>query len=83
MILYSASTNDNAPPPDAGKYIRWGIIAVIALAIFAIIGNQGVVFSMNLTEFADKFTKPVFYSIISAIILSTIALLRVNISARS
>ena len=81
--MYSASTNDNAPPPDAGKYIRWGIIAVIALAIFAIIGNQGVVFSMNLTEFADKFTKPVFYSIISAIILSTIALLRVNISART
>ncbi len=80
--MYSAST-EKAPPPDAGKYIRWGIVGVIAIIIFAIGANQGVILSMNLTEFDVKFTKPLYYSLISAIILSSISLVRVNILSRS
>ncbi len=38
---------------------------------------------MNFTEFGDQFTKPLFYTLISTVILSTIALIRVNIGARS
>ena len=83
MILYSASTDKQAPPPDAGKYIRLGIIGIIVIAIFAIVGNQAVILSMNFTEFSDQFTKPLYYSLVSTIILSAIALVRVNIGARS
>ena len=81
--MYSKPKQDTAPPPDAGKYIRLGIAAAIGLAIFAIVGYQGVIFSMNVDEFADKFTKPLFYAIVSAIVLSAIALVRVNIAKRS
>jgi len=81
--LYSASTDKQAPPPDAGKYIRFGIIGIIGIVIFAIVGNQSVILSMNFTEFGDQFTKPLFYTLISTVILSTIALIRVNIGARS
>ncbi len=81
--MYSAETDKKGPPPDAGRYIRLGIIAAIALATFAIIGNQAVTLSMNVTEFEDKFTKPLYYSVVSALILSSIALVRVNMAARS
>ena len=82
--MYNKPKQDTAPPPaDAGKYIRIGIVVAIGLIIFAIVGNQGIVLSLNMTEFEDKFTKPLYYSIISAIILSSIALIRVNIVKRS
>ncbi|MFB5624053.1 MAG: hypothetical protein ACE5RP_03940, partial [Nitrosopumilus sp.] len=81
--MYSASTDKQAPPPDAGKYIRLGIVAIIGIVIFAMVGNQAVILSMNFTEFGDQFTKPLYYTLISAIILSAIALVRVNITGRS
>ena len=81
--MYSTSTDKQAPPPDTGKYIRIGIIAAIAIVIFASVTNQGVILSMNISEFEDKFTKPLYYSVLSAVILSTIALVRVNIVGRS
>ena len=81
--MYSASTDKQAPPPDAGKYIRLGIVAIIGIVIFAIVGNQAVILSMNFTEFGDQFTKPLYYTLVSTIILSAIALVRVNIAGRS
>jgi len=81
--LYSASTDKQAPPPDAGKYIRLGIVAIIGIAIFTMVGNQAVILSMNFTEFGDQFTKPLYYTLISTLILSAIALIRVNIVGRS
>ena len=81
--MYSAATDKQAPPPDAGKYVRLGIVAVIAIAIIAIVGNQAVILSMNFTEFGEKFTKPLYYSLVSSIILAAIALVRVNIVSRS
>ena len=47
------------------------------------VGNQAVILSMNFTEFGDQFTKPLYYTLVSAIILSAIALIRVNIAGRS
>ena len=47
------------------------------------VGNQAVVLSMNFTEFGEQFTKPLYYTILSTLILSAIALIRVNISGRS
>ena len=83
MILYSASTDKQTPPPDAGKYIRLGIVAIIGIVIFALVGNQAVILSMNFTEFGDQFSKPLYYTLVSTLILSAIALVRVNITGRS
>ena len=81
--MYSVSTDKQAPPPDAGKFIRLGIVAVIGVVIFAIVGKQGVILSMNFIEFGEQFTKPLYYTLVSTIILSAIALVRVNIAGRS
>jgi uncharacterized membrane protein (UPF0182 family) len=83
LLLYSATTDKQAPPPDTGKLVRLIIVAIIIVAIFAIIGNQAVILSMNFTEFGEQFSKPLYFSLISAIILSAIALVRVNIFGRS
>jgi len=76
--LYSEKKEGSAPPPDAGKFVRIGIIGVIAVIIFALAGNQAVILSMNFTEFQDTFTKPLYYSLTGGIILAGIALIRVN-----
>ena len=59
--MYSEKKEGSAPPPDAGKFVRIGIIGVIAVIIFALAGNQAVILSMNFTEFQDTFTKPLYY----------------------
>ena len=81
--MYSASTDKQAPPPDAGKFIRLGIVVIIGIVIFAMVGNQAVILSMNFTEFGDQFSKPLYYTLVSTIILAAIALVRVNVSGRS
>ena len=81
--MYSASTDKQAPPPDTGKFIKLAIIAIIGIAIFVMVGNQAVILSMNFAEFGDQFSKPLYYSLVSTIILSAISLVRVNIKARS
>ena len=51
--MYSSSKESNAPPPDAGKYLRIGIAALIAIIAFALVGGQAVLLFMNVEEFAD------------------------------
>ena len=69
--MYSAEKeNGNAPPPDAGKFVRIGIVALISVIFFALVANQAVILSMNVTEFAETFTKPLFFSLIGGIILA-------------
>ena len=82
--MYSAEKqDDSAPPPDAGKLIRIGIVAIIGVVFFALAGNQAVILSMNITEFADTFTKPLMFSLIGGLVLAGIALIRVNVAKRS
>ena len=82
--MYSAEKQDgDAPPPDAGKLIRIGIVAIIAVVFFALAGNQAVILSMNVTEFADTFTKPLLFSLVGGIVLAGIALIRINVVKRS
>ena len=81
--MYSAAASKETPPPDTGKYVRLGVVAVIGIVIFLTVGNQAVGLSMNFSEFGDKFTKPLYYSTVSALVLSAIALVRVNGAARS
>ena len=80
--MYSSSKASNTPPPDAGKYIRIGIVALIAVMGFVLVGNQAVVLFMNFEEFADLFVTPLYFSLVSGILLSGIALIRVNIVKR-
>lgn len=81
--MYSSSTQSNPPPRDTGKYIRIGIAALIGIVIFVMASNQAVIFYMNVKEFDMLFTKPLYYSVLSALVLSSIALIRVNIASRS
>ena len=81
--MYSKPKQEGTPAPDAGKYVRIGIVVAIGVIMFAIVGSNGIIISMNFSEFGEQFTKPLFYGIISAIILSSIALIRVNIVKRS
>ncbi|MDE1816299.1 MAG: UPF0182 family protein [Thaumarchaeota archaeon] len=81
--MYSSSTQANPPPRDASKYVKIGIAAIIAIVIFVMGSNQAVVLYMNFQEFGTLFTKPLYFSLISALVLSSIALIRVNIKNRS
>ena len=83
MILYNSSTQSSPPPRDAGKYIRIGIVALIAIVIFVLTSNQAVILYMNSQEFGTLFTKPLYFSLISAVVLASITLIRVNIKNRS
>jgi len=39
--LYSAKNEGGSQPlPDAGKYIKIGIVALIVIIAFALVGNQ-------------------------------------------
>ena len=81
--MYSKPKQEGKPAPDAAKYVRIGIVVAIGLIVFAIVGSNGIIISMNFSEFGEQFTKPLFYGVISAVILSSIALIRVNIVKRS
>jgi len=82
LNLYSSSSQSNTPS-GAGKLIRIGIIAVIGIIVLIMVGNQGVILSMNITEFGSQFTKPLHYSLVSAVVLAAIALVNVDIKNRS
>lgn len=81
--MYNSSTQSSPPPRDAGKYVRIGIVALIAIVIFVLTSNQAVVMYMNSQEFGTLFTKPLYFSLLSAVVLASIALIRVNIKNRS
>ena len=81
--MYSASKGSSGPPPDVSKYVKLGIVALIVILTIVLVGNQAVLFFMNYEEFDDLFTTPLYFSLVSAIILSSIALIRVNIVKRS
>ena len=81
--MYSASTDRPQPPPNAGNIVRFGVIGFIALLIVLVVGKPAVALYMNIGEFDDQFTRPLFYSLVSAVILGIIALVRVNIVSRS
>jgi len=81
--LYSAKNEGGSqPPPDAGKFVRIGIVALIAIIAFALVGNQAVVLFMNVEEFAEIFTTPLYFALVSSVLLAGIALIRVNIVKR-
>lgn len=73
---------EDRPRQDIGRYIRLGLFALIGAVIFGIVSNQSVNILLNVNEFSEFFTKPIYYAIISGLILSAIALIRVDIRKR-
>jgi len=78
--LWDAS--EDRPKQDIGRYIRIGLFALIGVVIFGIMSNQSVTILLNVNEFSDLFTKPIYYAILSGLILASIALIRVDIRKR-
>ncbi len=81
--MYNSSTQSSPPPRDASKYVRVGIVALIAIVIFVLTSNQAVIMYMNSQEFGTLFTKPLYFSLLSAVVLASITLIRVNVKNRS
>ncbi len=79
--MYKTS-NSGGTSSKASSYLRLGVIVCIAIAIFIVVGRQGVILSMNIAEFGDNFTRILLYSLASSIFLSTISLVRVNFFSR-
>ena len=80
--MWDTYNEDRAPSTDIGKIVRIAIFAALGIIIFAIVSNQSVNLLMNIAEFGDIFTKPLYYSIISGLVLASIALVRGNFVAR-
>ncbi len=66
--MYSASKGSSGPPPDVSKYVKLGIVALVAILTIALVGNQAVLFFMNYEEFDDLFTTPLYFSLVSVIL---------------
>jgi uncharacterized membrane protein (UPF0182 family) len=80
--LWDTYNEDRSPSTDIGKIVRIAVFAALGIIIFAIVSNQSVNLLMNVAEFGDVFTKPMYYSTISGMILASIALVRGNFVAR-
>lgn len=81
--MYTESTDRPSPPSNFGRYVKIALFAALGALIFGLAGNQAVAMFMNVTEFGDQYTKPLYYSLVSAILLSSMALIRVNGKRRS
>lgn len=80
----------NAFNEDSGtsRFKMWRIICIavfviIGLIIFSIASSQSVNLLMNVVEFGNVFAKPFFYSMVSGLILCSIALVRVDYRHRN
>lgn len=75
-------SREERPKQDVGRYVRIGLFALIGVVIFGIVSNQSVNIFLNVNEFSDLFTKPIYYAILSGLALASIALIRVDIRKR-
>lgn len=80
--MWDTYSEDKAPRADIGRIVRIAVFAAIGVIIFGIVSNLSVHLLMNVEEFEEVFIKPLYYSILSGVILSAIALVRVNFWAR-
>lgn len=80
--MWDTYNEDKAPRASIGRLVRIAVFAAIGVIIFGIVGNQSVNLLMNMEEFGEVFTKLVYYSILSGLILASITVVRVNFNAR-
>lgn len=80
--MWDAYSEDRAPSANIGRIIRIAIFLALGVIIFAIVSNQSVNLLMNVEEFGDIFTRPLYYSTLSGVVLAIISLVRVNFVSR-
>ena len=82
--MWNAFNEDSGSP----RFKMWRIIyiavfVIIGLIIFSIASKQSVNLLMSVVEFGNVFAKPFFYSMVSGLILCSIALVRVDYRHRN
>jgi hypothetical protein len=70
------------PRADIGRIVRIALFAAIGVIIFGLVSNQSVNLLMNMEEFSEVFTKTLYYSTLSGLILAAIVLVRINFRSR-
>ncbi len=80
--MWDTYSEDKTPATTVGRFIRIAILGAMAIVIFTVVSNQSVSLLINVSEFGDVFTKTIWYSIISGVVLAAIALVRVNFVSR-
>lgn len=80
--MWDTYNEDKAPRADIGRIVRIAVFVALGVIIFSIVGNQSVNLLMNVEEFGEVFTKPLYYATLSGTVLAAIAFVRVNFSAR-
>ncbi|HET7148477.1 MAG TPA: UPF0182 family protein [Candidatus Nitrosopolaris sp.] len=65
------------------RIVRVAVFVIIGLIIFWVASSQSVNLFMNVVEFENVFTKPLYYSIVSGLILCSIAAVRVDYRHRN
>ena len=83
MFCGIPTTRIKASRSGFSRIVRLILFATIAIIIMSIVGNQSVNLFMNIVEFGDVFTKPLYYSTISGIILASIVFVRFNLHHRN
>lgn len=77
-----SSGEDKSPRADVGRLVKWGILAAMGIMIFLVAGDQAVNLLLNLTEFGSVYSKTLYYSITSGLVLAAIVFVRVNAASR-
>lgn len=62
--------------------MRVALVVILSLFVTVIIAGLLITFWLNLTEFGDLFIRPFYYSILAGLILSPIALFRIDFKNR-
>lgn len=75
--------DSGAPGFKIWRIVRIAVFVLIGLIIFWVASSQSVNVFMNVVEFGDLFTKPFYYSMVSALILCSIAAIRVDFRHRN
>ncbi|HKO64993.1 MAG TPA: hypothetical protein VJU13_07305, partial [Candidatus Nitrosocosmicus sp.] len=81
--MWDTYNEDKASRFSISRVIRLILFATIGVIIISIVGNQSVNLFMNVVEFGDVFTKPLYYSTISGVILASIAFVRFSLHRRN
>ena len=81
--MWDTYNEDKASRFGISRVIRLILFATIGVIIISIVGNQSVNLFMNVVEFGDVFTKPLYYSTISGVILASIAFVRFSLHRRN
>lgn len=72
----------DATRPSPPKYLRWVIVALVLIFVIWAASDALITFWLNLQEFGELFIRPIYFLLYSGLILSAIALIRVDVKNR-